>query len=317
MLPLNHGRVGIEVSFEGDTPLSIPAQSKGKSKEIKELRQSKELITTPVKNQPKSALPSFPVGGADNQLDRLPPSCKLLDRYIRKLLMGGEQLTICMEKYIFNFEYQEMIGQEQINELLYQKQIGASVMSVYIRYLFHSWLVPKQMLTRFSFLCPHKMALPLTNNLEYNYKHFKTSQYIAEVLIANEKRKKVFLAPYNTGEHWVLIVINTDAKIVYYLDPMHGDFEDHSEMKRLFNFALTIYHSGDYNIKWIQIKCPRQTNNKDCGYSVLRFMKEIISHNKSTIPEMYFSDCRFNFYSQDQIDEIREEWSSYVFDHCT
>ena len=39
------------------------------------------------------------------------------------------------------------------------------------------------------------------------------------------------------------------------------------------------------NITWISIKCPRQTNNIDCGYYVLRFMKEIVEKNKTIIPE--------------------------------
>ncbi|KAK7305120.1 hypothetical protein VNO77_43020 [Canavalia gladiata] len=60
----------------------IPVQSKGKSKEIEELRQSEELIAAPTENQPKSVLAPLPVGGANNQLDRLPPSCKLLERNI-------------------------------------------------------------------------------------------------------------------------------------------------------------------------------------------------------------------------------------------
>jgi len=35
--------------------------------------------------------------------------------------------------------------------------------------------------------------------------------------------------------HWVLIIIDPVAEIIYYLDSVHGDPNNRPEMKKLFN----------------------------------------------------------------------------------
>ncbi|XP_021742137.1 uncharacterized protein LOC110708335 isoform X1 [Chenopodium quinoa] len=63
---------------------------------------------------------------------------------------------------------------------------------------------------------------------------------------------------------------------------------------------------------WSKIQCPRQTNGVDCGYYVLRFMRDIIAHNQPQIPEMYFSDCLWPNYSTEQIDEVKTELARHI-----
>ncbi|WJX73165.1 hypothetical protein P8452_56977 [Trifolium repens] len=63
------------------------------------------------------------------------------------------------------------------------------------------------------------------------------------------------------------------------------------------------------NISWIRIQCPRQCNSIDCGYFVMRFMKEIVISNQNVIPVSYFDDFKCPTYSKDKLTEIKEEWS--------
>ncbi|KAJ1399610.1 Ulp1 protease family, C-terminal catalytic domain [Sesbania bispinosa] len=83
---------------------------------------------------------------------------------------------------------------------------------------------------------------------------------------------------------------------------------------------MAMYHSQKHsrmsksksNVIWIAIKCPEQTDGIDCGYFVMRFMKEIITSNQINLPLKYFPDYRFGAYTQQQLIEVKEDW---VFGH--
>ncbi|XP_057446870.1 uncharacterized protein LOC130738749 [Lotus japonicus] len=62
-------------------------------------------------------------------------------------------------------------------------------------------------------------------------------------------------------------------------------------------------------------QCPRQTNNVDCGYYVMKFMKDIITHRQLMISTKYFEDCQFNSYDGEQLHEVKDEWAAYVFNN--
>ncbi|WJX25459.1 hypothetical protein P8452_14496 [Trifolium repens] len=68
----------------------------------------------------------------------------------------------------------------------------------------------------------------------------------------------MILAPFNFGfVHWALFLIDPDAGIIYYLDPMATDPTRHLNL----------------------------SNTTDCGYFVMRFMKEIVMQYPKKIPE--------------------------------
>ncbi|AES79825.1 transmembrane protein, putative [Medicago truncatula] len=58
--------------------------------------------------------------------------------------------------------------------------------------------------------------------------------------------------------------------------------------------------------------CPMQTNGIDCGYFVMRFMKEIILANQDMIPENYFGDYKCKTYSKDKLVEVEEDWTTFM-----
>ncbi|XP_057418611.1 uncharacterized protein LOC130712814 [Lotus japonicus] len=63
-------------------------------------------------------------------------------------------------------------------------------------------------------------------------------------------------------------------------------------------------------------KCLRQTNSVDCRYYVMKFMKDIITHQQLVIPTKYFEDCQFVSYNEEQLREVKDEWAAYVFYNC-
>ncbi|XP_021764031.1 ubiquitin-like-specific protease 1 isoform X1 [Chenopodium quinoa] len=125
--------------------------------------------------------------------------------------------------------------------------------------------------------------------------------------------------------HWILSVIDPYNNTVYYLDSLCEDGTTGtkrdiiSDLQDIVNTALFQFQSDreittklKMNTKWLKIKCPQQPNCINCGHYVMRFMKEIISHTRTQIPENYFSDCQFPKYDQEQIDEVRIHWVRYV-----
>ncbi|GAU18203.1 hypothetical protein TSUD_26670 [Trifolium subterraneum] len=116
--------------------------------------------------------------------------------------------------------------------------------------------------------------------------------------------------------HWALLVIDPDAGIIYFLDPMDIDSSRYLICKNRFENALLIYRaynqtkpvpsSNSNRIKWIRIKCPQQTNTTDCGYFVSRFMKEIVMKYPKKISDNYFDEYN-GTYSKDKLDEMKDD----------
>ncbi|XP_057444547.1 uncharacterized protein LOC130736774 [Lotus japonicus] len=171
------------------------------------------------------------------------------------------------------------------------EQLSASVICLYMRFLYDIVLLEHGLRERFSFLSPAQTI------------KFSSEQvnYIHEAFTAQARRDKLFLAPFNAGEHWVLIVIDVFKERIYYLDPLRQELTERKQMKLMFDTAL---------------KCPRQTNNVDCGYYVMKFMKDIITHQQLVIPTKYFEDCQFVSYNEEQLREVKDEWAAYVFYNC-
>ncbi|KAJ1405380.1 Ulp1 protease family, C-terminal catalytic domain [Sesbania bispinosa] len=79
-----------------------------------------------------------------------------------------------------------------------------------------------------------------------------------------------------------------------------------------FDNAIKIYRANKgtkvskvkfSNIKWTMIKCPIQDNGSDCGYYVLRYMKEILLCSEEGVIPM-----KLEKYSTEIIDEVKQEW---------
>ncbi|KAJ1387224.1 Ulp1 protease family, C-terminal catalytic domain [Sesbania bispinosa] len=123
----------------------------------------------------------------------------------------------------------------------------------------------------------------------------------------------------------MLVVINLTAEIVYYLDSLGVNVGQCLEMRKLFDTAINIYHANKgtkvskikfSNIKWMKIKCLIQDNGSDCGYYVLRFMREILlCSQEGVIQHAYFPTYRFEKYSPEQIEEVKQEWCRYIFEN--
>ncbi|KAI5429154.1 hypothetical protein KIW84_033954 [Lathyrus oleraceus] len=137
----------------------------------------------------------------------------------------------------------------------------------------------------------------------------------------NKDTKKLFFIPFNTGGHWLLLAINPIREIVYYLDSLGNDWTTYPDMKVLIDTVLQAFRAqrdiqtsrrGANSITWIKVACPQQRNQIDCGYFMLRFMRDTLALGRLKIPTDYFDEFKCAFYTKDQVDEIKEEWCQFM-----
>ncbi|KAA0042871.1 hypothetical protein E5676_scaffold108G00910 [Cucumis melo var. makuwa] len=131
------------------------------------------------------------------------------------------------------------------------------------------------------------------------------------VVLMTSKQDQLVVASYNPGDHWSLVIINPYDDVVYHLDSLRTSSRD--DIKYVTNMALTIFQSQK-NLKKTRKTtfwkaCPLQVGTVECGYYVMRYMREIVSKDTSIITNAI--DTR-NSYSQLELDEVRVEWAELL-----
>nr|KAJ0210598.1 hypothetical protein LSAT_V11C400220980 [Lactuca sativa] len=97
--------------------------------------------------------------------------------------------------------------------------------------------------------------------------------------LSSRKGNDIIFMPYNLG-HWVLGVLDMKLDTCYYLDSMSsGNFN--MQLKQIVDSAMVLYatQSGSnkrVKLNWVNVTCPVQPGSTECGYYMLRFMKEIV-----------------------------------------
>ncbi|RHN55655.1 putative Ulp1 protease family catalytic domain-containing protein [Medicago truncatula] len=95
---------------------------------------------------------------------------------------------------------------------------------LFILYLFDKFISPNGLITKFSFVSPHVSRDDNQGNA------------IAKILLKDKEFKdRLILAPCNIGKHWVLLVINPDAEMIYYMDPLNGEPTKYQNLKTKFD----------------------------------------------------------------------------------
>ncbi|KAK4836657.1 hypothetical protein QYF36_025814 [Acer negundo] len=75
---------------------------------------------------------------------------------------------------------------------------------------------------------------------------------------------------------------------IYYLDSLRGSMDGF--LMNIMQIGLTHYHSHNGNqsdkgvVQWERVQVPMQSVDVECGYYVLRFMKDIIA-DRSVLTE--------------------------------
>ncbi|XP_062075175.1 uncharacterized protein LOC133779202 [Humulus lupulus] len=122
-------------------------------------------------------------------------------------------IKILMDFEIFGHENDLYISQEDIVHVGLMEEIGASCVSLYIRILYFQ-LVKREISHFFRFVEP--IWLSNVGSTEEEQVEWVSKRMI------DSNPGQMWLLPYHKGKHWMLIIIDFDHQLCYFLDFLHN-----------------------------------------------------------------------------------------------
>ncbi|KAL4032997.1 hypothetical protein IC575_006081 [Cucumis melo] len=113
--------------------------------------------------------------------------------------------------------------------------------------------------------------------------------------------------------YWMLHVIDLRENCVYVLDSLRSKVNE--DIHRIINVGLKTWQAKHdlqryrSTPQWRPVKCPRQLDSVGCGYYVQKYINEIVHNSSTSITNLFNTK---NVYRQEEIDEIRTEWATFV-----
>ncbi|GMN62894.1 hypothetical protein TIFTF001_032028 [Ficus carica] len=277
-------------------------EAKGR-KRIKKRAGRKKLQSQPeVQQQTEEEVPpTF-------DFDAIPIELRPLAYYAQSSLSDGSQISCPPQQ---SDEMPIYIGYEDVYDFITFKEISASSIMVYISYL-SDCCARAGLDQRFVFISPFLVS-PVQQNVDrVAYIRERADNIIR--IITNIPRGRLVLMPYNSGQHWILAVINPWDDSVLYFNPLGNDPGE--DFQQLITLALNDWKllvgrgiTKRRNCKTLiqTARCPIQKGNVQCGYFVLGFMREItlnvdglaLLQNKTS-------------YNEADLNLVRQEWTTYV-----
>ncbi|KAI5416660.1 hypothetical protein KIW84_041621 [Lathyrus oleraceus] len=231
---------------------------------------------------------------------------------------AGAIRLLDMEEDIFGYSCTETIGKEDLEHIFRHQELGAGVIHTYIRFLYDNFMRGNDQLSnRFRFV-----SSSLVNKALICREPDSCREYLVKRFMASSTNN-LYLWPYNSGCHWLLLAIDPLKEVVYFLNSIDGEWTNYPDMKQLVDTSIKVFRSQrqarvprtkSSNITWIKVQCPLQRNGIDCGYFVMRFMREIINMNQIEIPITYFDEYKCAHYTRLQLEQIKEELCQYFIE---
>ncbi|PRQ38468.1 putative Ulp1 protease family catalytic domain-containing protein [Rosa chinensis] len=223
--------------------------------------------------------------------------------------MRNAQTIICeFDEKIFGHPSKTFICKHDINNFVTMKEVSGSCIGIYIRYLY-CVLKKTKMVDMVGFMDNTDVgAIGCGSPIE-------RSRAIADRL-KRAKRGQIILVPYNSGCHWMLTVLSPEEDIVYFMDPLKRRLCT-GEWKNIVDNGIKIHNAqlkrqGRKTTTWKNCAgIPEQKTDKDCGYYVMRYMKEIVE-DKSLDFFTKWERRGKTTYTQEDIDVVRNEWAKFM-----
>ncbi|CAL8119106.1 unnamed protein product [Prunus armeniaca] len=230
----------------------------------------------------------------------VPSSLQSLCGYVETTLKPqGKIMTFNIEKEVFGADRSTFVLHEDITQFSGMEEIGATVVAVYMSMV--GFIDPAQVSAN---------AGSLTDR----------SRIVASRLQKTDG-EQIFMMPYNPGLVSLKGFCLAKRETVYFLDPLPGNRVVDEEGKNIVNSALKIYNShigrpGRKAPIWKTLPgTPKQPSSVECGYYVMRFMREIIMDPSLEFEKKFAKGKDQAPYPQAAIDEVRKEWAEFVCLH--
>ncbi|XP_040367480.1 uncharacterized protein LOC121050691 [Rosa chinensis] len=239
---------------------------------------------------------------------KMPVSVHLLLRLAR-IMDESIAVSVPMEDGVFGNDHNTFINSNDMIQFCLMQPISTICISIYMRHLW-SLLKMKNEDHLYAFVDPGCISNEAGK--------VEARSCALSLRLESAQVDQLILAPYNTGNHWLLAAINPFTALVYYFDPL-SNININPGMKNIVELSIKMFNAqkGRKNRKklhWEVVKCPRQPGLVECGYYVMKYMKEIIGTPSSSILNMFEEK---ETYTQEEIDVVRVEWAEqvlFVFD---
>ncbi|CAL2228591.1 unnamed protein product [Prunus armeniaca] len=243
----------------------------------------------------------------------VPSSLQSLCGYVETTLKPqGKIMTFNIEKEVFGADRSTFVLHEDITQFSGMEEIGATVVAVYMMCLY-DLLREANMCNMVGFIDPAQVSA--------NAGSLTDRSRIVASRLQKTDGEQIFMMPYNPGRHWVLLIVRAKRETVYFLDPLPGNRVVDEEGKNIVNSALKIYNShigrpGRKAPIWKTLPgTPKQPSSVECGYYVMRVMRDIIMDPSLEFEKKFAKGKDQAPYPQAAIDEVRKELAEFVCLH--
>ncbi|KAI3949450.1 hypothetical protein MKX01_000098 [Papaver californicum] len=208
-------------------------------------------------------------------------------------------ISVPVDSAVFGTDMELYLDLDDVQYMCHMEDLSENCVMAYIKHLYDI-LLKKGIQHTYEFINPASVSAAKDADL---------SKIITSRLM-NTNCEWVFIPVNPDGAHWLLVAINMVAMSCYWLDP--SGLQTRYNIKPFITFALKGLHRDGVRRSspiWYNIKCPKQKNSVECGFYVMKFMREIIDD-----PNMFTRSEPFpkSTYKQSEIDEVRLEWIQTV-----
>ncbi|GMN31810.1 hypothetical protein TIFTF001_046549, partial [Ficus carica] len=208
--------VQTNLSQASKCPNRAPQREAGGSKCTKKRAGRKKLKSQPeVEQQPAQEEP--PSFDFDNISFELRPLAFYAQSSMRD---DGTQIICPQQHFVMGDDMPIYIGFEDVYHFITFKKISANSIMIYIRYLVEC-CARTGMDQRFEFISPGLVS-PVQQNVDRATYVRERANNILRIL-RNAPKGKRFLMPYNSGQHWILAVIDPWDDSVMYFNPLGNE----------------------------------------------------------------------------------------------
>ncbi|XP_042396831.1 uncharacterized protein LOC121986977 [Zingiber officinale] len=288
---ISNTKVSVDVVLDEEAELSIPIKSRPRiTKDAVGVIVGwpKELVifpTTKKKGKPQPFALLDALGHRDKFKDiekTLPMACKYIYSHVVRLINELESIYIEFKDTMFGRSKSTRLLREDILCFMEMREIGTRQILIYMGYLY-KYLRDKDRADYVSFVDPDNIpTCPLGKDGR------DISQHIADQLEA-VCRDNICLIPYNIGYHWILTIVNEDKNMIYLLDSMSNRNRDDA-WKTMVTNGVKMYNASKGIAKAPGFKQLtgnlKQSGSVECGYCVMRYMKEIVECENPQLEKM-------------------------------
>ncbi|XP_057806813.1 uncharacterized protein LOC131021574 isoform X3 [Salvia miltiorrhiza] len=261
------------------------------------------LVKTPRTKSKKDVKDTMKLKATD-----VPTALKMLHKYASVALNGGRTIQFTLDPNVFGNNREVFVEFDEIHKMCELEPIAASSICVYIWHLYKE-CEASNILDRIRFVDPYLVSCD--PSVDQNEQAGRLGQRLI-----GTKNNQLVMMPCNVGWHWILLVIDPHKETVYALDPLLDGthVEDWKSMMTLAMkmFNMSIGTRGRKTPLWETINAPQQPDGAQCGFYVMRFMRDVfdnlVSDHSLPLATLFTGGC----YSKKEIDEMRIEWAEFL-----